>query len=63
MISFEVNDMTCGHCGTISAAIKEASLEAVVYADPCAHLLRVEGAADVDMVERAVHEVWYTPER
>ncbi|PLC48598.1 heavy metal transporter [Pollutimonas subterranea] len=62
MIEFEVKDMTCGHCvHTIARAIKETVPTASVHIDLPQHLVRVDGATNLDVIERAIREVGYTP--
>lgn len=64
MVNFQVNDMTCGHCvKTISAAIKTAAPEAEIRVDLSTRSVNVEGALDIDTVERAIRESGYSPER
>ncbi|MBC2771097.1 MULTISPECIES: heavy-metal-associated domain-containing protein [Alcaligenaceae] len=62
MIEFEVKDMTCGHCvDTIARAVKETVPTASVHIDLSQHLVRVEGSSNLDVIERAIREVGYTP--
>ena len=63
MISFQVNDMTCGHCvSSITKAVKAVDGGAKVQIDLAAHLVRIE-ATEADAVElsEAIKEAGYTP--
>jgi copper chaperone len=64
MITFEVNDMSCGHCvSAITQAIKEIDNRAAVRIDLARHLVEIEsaGAVDVEALRAAVTEAGYTP--
>jgi copper chaperone len=63
MITFEVNDMTCGHCAnTITKAVKEADKAAKVQIDLARHRVQVEPVtADAREVADAIEEAGYTP--
>jgi len=63
MISFEVNDMTCGHCvSTITKALKAADRDAKVQIDLANHRVQVEPVtADADELADAITEAGYTP--
>jgi copper chaperone len=65
MISFEVNDMTCGHCvSTIGNALKGADKDARVQIDLARHRVEIEPAAsDADQLAAAIKEAGYTPVR
>jgi len=65
MISFEVNDMTCGHCvSTIGKAVKDADKDARIQIDLARHRVEIEpAAADADMLAEAIKEAGYTPVR
>ena len=57
MMTFEVNDMTCGHCvSAITQALKAADKDARVQVDLARHGVRVEtasaAAADVRAPQR-----------
>ena len=63
MISFEVNDMTCGHCvNTITRAVRAVDPGARLEIDLAAHLVHIEftkiGAAEL---ADAVRDAGYTP--
>lgn len=63
MISFEVKDMTCGHCaGLITKALKDLDRAASVSIDLERHLVSVEpGEATFDEVREAIVEAGYSP--
>lgn len=62
MLKFQVTDMTCNHCaGAITKAIKDAIPEAKVNIDLAEHLVRVDGAADINAVQQAIRAAGYTP--
>jgi len=64
MISFQVNDMTCGHCvSTITKALKAADKDAKVTIDLSRHMVMVEPTeADAQELSDAIAEAGYTPE-
>ena len=63
MITFEVKDMTCGHCvSTITKAVKAADQDATVQIDLASHLVTVEpGASDAATLVAAIRAAGYTP--
>lgn len=63
MISFEVKDMTCGHCvSTITKALKTADQDANVRIDLSRHLVQIEpGDLGADELGEAIREAGYTP--
>ena len=63
MITFEVNDMTCGHCAsTITKALKSADKDAKVTIDLARRLVKVEpGDADAQELRDAIAEAGYAP--
>ena len=63
MISFEVNDMTCGHCAsTITKAVKDADQAAKVHIDLAAHRVNIDPAsANARQLSDAITEAGYTP--
>jgi copper chaperone len=65
MLTFEVNDMTCGHCvSTISKALKWTDKDAKVHIDLAAHLVQVESAAaSAEELAEAIKDAGYTPVR
>ncbi len=64
MVTFKVNDMTCGHCvSLINKAIKEADSNAKVEIKLDQHLVMVESdRVDTQMVQEAIIDAGYTPE-
>lgn len=63
MISFQVSDMTCGHCvSTITKAVKAADPGARVEIDLAHHLVKVEPAeGEAQEIADAITEAGYTP--
>jgi copper chaperone len=63
MLTFEVNDMTCGHCAsTITKAVKAVDRGARVEIDLNAHRVQIESAAaDATELTEAIKESGYTP--
>ncbi|RTL46303.1 MAG: copper chaperone [Burkholderiales bacterium] len=63
MITFEVSDMTCGHCAsTITKALKDSDPAARVSIDVAAHRVQVEPAkADEAELIEAIKDAGYTP--
>ena len=61
-VSFQVEDMTCGHCaGTIKKAIEDQLPGTAVTADPASKLVSVVGASDFSAVRSIVAGAGYTP--
>jgi copper chaperone len=63
MLTFEVKDMTCGHCvSTITKALKVADRDATVRVDLAAHHVHVQPAsAQASELAEAIKEAGYTP--
>lgn len=63
MISFEVNDMTCGHCvSMITKAVKSADKGAQVAIDLASKRVEISSsAADADEFKAAILDAGYTP--
>jgi copper chaperone len=63
MISFEVNDMTCGHCvSTITKALRGVDATAKVQFDLARHRVDIEpGEAGASELRDAIQEAGYTP--
>lgn len=63
MITFDVQDMTCGHCvSTITKALKDTDRDATVQIDLAAHRVQVEPAASsADELAEAIRDAGYTP--
>ena len=63
MITFQVNDMSCGHCvGVITRAVKDADRDAEVRIDLNKRLVEIEPkASDAEQLRAAIAEAGYTP--
>lgn len=63
MVTFEVNDMTCGHCaGAIIKAIAFVDPVAKVQVDLASHRVHVEAAAaTAEVLRDAIKVAGYTP--
>ena len=63
MISFEVRDMTCGHCvSTVTKALKAADQDAKIQIDLATHRVQIEPAtANLEELADAIKEAGYTP--
>ena len=63
MITFQVQDMTCGHCvATLTRAVTAADPGATVTVDLAAHRVGIEPVrADGPALARAMEEAGYTP--
>lgn len=63
MISFQVNDMTCGHCvSTITKAVKAEDATANLRFDLAAHRVDIEpGEADAAELSEAIKQAGYAP--
>lgn len=63
MITFEVEDMTCGHCvSTITKALKDADKDARVTIDLPNHTVQIESAStDSKELADAIKEAGYSP--
>lgn len=63
MITFDVQDMSCGHCAsTITRAVQRVDAAAAVQIDLPGHRVDVTpAAADAGQIERAIREAGYTP--
>jgi copper chaperone len=63
MITFEVNDMTCGHCvRAITEAVQAADSGARVQIDLAAHRVEIEpAAAQAPALAQAIQDAGYTP--
>ncbi len=62
MVSFQVNDMTCGHCvGTITKAVKAVDANAQVNIDLAKHLVEIESiGAGASQLGAAINAAGYT---
>jgi len=63
MISFQVNDMTCGHCiSSITQAVKAVDSSATVQIDAATRRVEIEAAkADAVELADAIKAAGYTP--
>jgi copper chaperone len=63
MITFEVNDMTCGHCvSTISKAVNSVDKDAKVQIDLGVRRVQVEpAAATAQQLRDAIKDAGYSP--
>lgn len=62
MLELTLPTMTCGHCvGVVTKAIKQADAQASVEIDLASHRVRVETAADREVIVSAVNEAGYAP--
>jgi len=63
MITFEVDDMTCGHCvSAITKAVKATDTNAKVSIDLATHRVVIEPTeADSAQLSHAIKEAGYTP--
>lgn len=63
MVSFQVNDMTCGHCvSTITKAVRAVDKNATVNIDLASHRVEIEPTeADPQELSDAIQEAGYTP--
>jgi len=63
MISFQVNDMTCGHCvSSLTKALQAADTTAKLRFDLAAHRVDIEpGTADAAELSEAIKQAGYAP--
>ena len=63
MVTFEVRDMSCGHCvSAITQAVKAADRDAKVEIDLDTKRVAIEPAqADVQALREAIEDAGYTP--
>ena len=63
MISFQVNDMTCGHCvSSLTKALQAADTTAKLRFDLAAHRVDIEpGTADAAELSEAIELAGYAP--
>lgn len=63
MITFDVHDMTCGHCvSTIARALKSADATAAVEIDLATHQVRVTpSSADASQLAAAIRDAGFSP--
>jgi copper chaperone CopZ len=64
MLTFEVQDMSCGHCASsITKAVKDLDPQATVNIDLASKKVMIEGKADARAVEAAIADIGFTPVR
>ena len=65
MISFEVMDMTCGHCvASITRAVQALDAQARVQVDLATHRVDIDGArTDETQLKAAISDAGFTPVR
>lgn len=63
MVTFQVDDMTCGHCvSTITKALRAADKDAKVEIDLAKHLVHIDPSeAEMQELSDAIKEAGYTP--
>ena len=63
MVTFEVNDMTCGHCiSTITKAVALVDPGALVQVDLASHRVQIEPtAASAEILSDAIQVAGFTP--
>jgi copper chaperone len=63
MITFEIQDMTCGHCvSTIAKAVRAIDQGAQVTADLATHRVQIEPSkSDRGQLSDAIRDAGYTP--
>jgi copper chaperone len=63
MVTFEVNDMTCGHCvSAITKAVRSVDQGARVQVDLATHRVQIEPtAANAQGLSDAITKAGYTP--
>jgi copper chaperone len=63
MTTFEVKDMSCGHCvGAITKAVKAVDQGATLQIDLATHRVSIDStAADAAALSEAIKEAGYTP--
>ena len=63
MPTFQVNDMTCGHCvATVTKALEGLDATAQVTIDLAAHRVVVESSESPERIAQAIRAAGYTPE-
>lgn len=63
MLTFTIDDMTCGHCvGSITKAVQALDPAAKVVAELATHSLSVQSQCDAKAIENAIRDAGYTPQ-
>ncbi|MEO5805037.1 heavy-metal-associated domain-containing protein [Devosia sp.] len=61
MHSFQVNDLTCGHCvATVEKAVKGVDADAIVKIDLATHKVDIESRKPVSQFAQAIESAGYT---
>ena len=62
-LTFQVDDMTCGHCASTSGkVVADGDRDAKVAVDLASHLVRIESSrAGAEAFREAIREAGYTP--
>ena len=64
MVTFQVPDMTCGHCAsTIKKAIAAVDTTSRIDVDMAQKLVHVTGAAPAADLAEAIHQAGYSPQQ
>ena len=63
MVTFEVNDMTCGHCiGAITKAVAFVDPSAQVHVDLASHRVQIDSTtSNEDVLSDAIKVAGFTP--
>ena len=63
MVTFEISDMTCGHCvSTITKAVRTVDRAAKVQVDLAAHRVQIDPTeSNAQELSAAIAEAGYTP--
>ncbi|MGJ7497305.1 heavy-metal-associated domain-containing protein [Variovorax sp. RT4R15] len=63
MVTFQVPDMTCGHCASsITKAVAGVDKTAITEVDIPQKLVRISGNAPADALAHAIEQAGYTPQ-
>lgn len=64
MVTFRIEDMTCGHCAsTIARAVAEVDRDARIEVSIRDKLVRIRGTAAEADLDEAIREAGYTPRK
>ena len=62
MPTFEIQDMSCGHCASsITKAVQAIDPQANVNVDLTNKTVTIEGKADAKALETAISDIGFTP--
>ncbi|MDB5798088.1 MAG: copZ [Paucimonas sp.] len=63
MLTFRVNDMTCGHCvASVTNAVKAVDPAAQVDVDLAQHLVKIDTQAAAPGIAQAIRDAGFTPQ-